>query len=101
MTSCSVHTSDGAHVEVATTVGGQRLAVELTFDERGDVRGSTSRMRRRKVGRDWIETPWGGTFEAYDTLGGVRIPTVATVFWDLPDGRYVYFRGRVTALSSS
>lgn len=31
-------------------------------------------------------------------LGGVRVPTTAEVGWDLPEGRFVYFRGRLTGL---
>lgn len=89
---------DDDRVEVATRVRGRRLAVELAFDEGGDIAGSTSRMRRRKVDREWVETPWGGAFGGYETLGGIRVPTTGEAYWDLPEGRYVYFRGRITSV---
>jgi hypothetical protein len=85
-------------VEVATYVAGQRLAVELAFDEDGDIVGSSSQDRRREVGKEWRPTPWGGRFSRYETLGGVRVPTFAEAYWDLPEGRYVYWRGTVLAL---
>jgi hypothetical protein len=37
-------------------------------------------------------------FSDYAEVGGVRIPTRAEVHWELPDGPFTYWRGRVTAL---
>jgi hypothetical protein len=55
-------------------------------------------MRRRKVGKEWLPTPWGGRFRDYATLGGVRVPTTGEAYWELPEGRYVYWRARVTSV---
>jgi hypothetical protein len=63
----------------------------------GDIVQTCSQMRRRKVGREWIATPWGVRFGAYQTLNGLRLPTSGEAFWELPEGRYVYWRGNVTA----
>jgi hypothetical protein len=69
--------------------------VELAFDEAGDILRSSSRHRLRKVDKEWLPTPWGGRFDAYQTLGGVRLPTSSEAYWDLPEGRYLYWRGTV------
>jgi hypothetical protein len=44
-----------------------------------------------------VPTPWGGEFGAYETLGGIRMPTRAEVYWELSEGRFVYWRGEVTS----
>jgi hypothetical protein len=38
-----------------------------------------------------------GRFAAYEMLGGVRLRTQAEVAWELPEGRYVYWRAAVLA----
>jgi hypothetical protein len=42
-----------------------------------------------------VPTPWGGTFGSHETLGEIRVPTSAEAHWDLPDGRFRYWRGTV------
>ena len=44
-----------------------------------------------------MPTPWGGDFGDYEMIGGIRIPRRGEAYWELPQGRYVYFRGRVTS----
>jgi len=55
-------------------------------------------MRPYRVGKRLVPTPWGGDFASYEVVGGLRIPASAEVYWDLPGGRFVYWRGTVTAL---
>jgi hypothetical protein len=85
-------------VEVATRIGSAEAAVTLRFDEAGDVAGVSAPDRPRQEGSRFVERPWSGAFGDYEELGGVRVPTGAEVAWDLPDGRFTYFRGRVTDL---
>jgi hypothetical protein len=87
---------DASSVEVSTQVGDERVALTVEFDEGGDVARIDSPSRPRLVeGR--VETAaWGGEFADYDVLGGMRMPTRAEVWWELPEGRFVYWRGRVT-----
>ena len=33
----------------------------------------------------------------YRELGGMRMPTLAEVYWDLPEGRHTYWRGEVVS----
>jgi hypothetical protein len=71
--------------------------VTVVLDADGDIVQTCSQMRRRKVGKEWIATAWGGRSGAYQALNGLRLPTSGEAFWELPEGRYVYWRGSVTA----
>ena len=88
---------DERSVEVAGRVGGKRRAVTVEFDAAGDVVRVGCDARPWQVGRAWVPTPWGGEFGDYRVLGGMRIPTRAEVYWELDEGRFVYWRGTVTS----
>ena len=89
---------DDATVEVATLVAGSRSAVRLHFDAAGDIVTGSAEARPRAVGKGVVDTPFSGEFGEYRVLDGIRVPTTAEVGWDLPEGRFVYFRGRLTGL---
>ncbi len=89
---------DERTVEVAARIDGQRLTVELEFNGEGDIVRSSSQDRRRKVGNEWLPTPWGGQFNDYKMLGGIRVAKTSETEWDLPQGRYVYWRARSRTL---
>jgi hypothetical protein len=89
---------DARSIEVAAHAGGERLAVTLHLDAAGDVVGASGR-RPRKVDGVWRETPWGGRFRDYAELGGLRLPTQAEAYWELPEGRYVYWRAQIVGAS--
>ncbi|HWM10985.1 MAG TPA: DUF6544 family protein [Solirubrobacteraceae bacterium] len=88
---------DERSVEVAGRAGGRRLAVTVEFDADGDIVRAGCDARPRQVGRTSVLTPWGGEFGDYRALGGMRIPTRARVYWELDEGRFVYWRGTVTS----
>jgi hypothetical protein len=88
---------DERRAEVATMVGGERLTVTVEVDVSGDIVKTSSQIRRRKVDGEWLATAWGGHFGDYQTLGGMRLPTAGEAYWELPEGRYVYWRGTVTS----
>lgn len=89
---------DAQTLEVATLLGNERLAVELELDATGDITRAFAPARPRVVGKRSIATPWAGEFRDYAVLRGVRVPTQAEVWWELPDGPFVYWRGTVTSL---
>lgn len=89
---------DGRTVEVATRVASSRVAVRLQLDAAGDIVGVSADARPRLEGKRTIERPFRGSFGEYRELGGLRVPTTAEVAWELPDGAFPYFRGRVTSL---
>lgn len=86
---------DEGRAEVATSVAGERLAVTLEARSEGDIVHSSSEDRLFRAGSNWVSRPWGGHFGDYQTLGGIRIPTSGDAYWELPEGRYVYWRGTV------
>lgn len=83
----------------AVEVAARGVAATLRFDGVADVVASSA-VRPRPVGRESVPTAWGGSFGDYMSLGGVRVPTFAEVAWQLPEGPFTYFRGRVTALEA-
>jgi hypothetical protein len=89
---------DGQTVEVATTVGPERVAVRLEFDAAGDIVGAAADARPRTEGKRIVRRPWAGIFGDYAVVGGIRIPTHGEVRWELPDGPFTYWRGTITSL---
>jgi len=88
---------DDRAAEVAAIVRGDRLVVNVEFDDAGDIVRGSSQMRPLESGRAWQPTPWGGEFRDYKTFNGIRVPTWAEVYWELPEGRFVYWRGTVSS----
>jgi hypothetical protein len=87
---------DERSVEVIAEVSGERPTVRLEFDDTGDIVRCSADARPRDVdGGSW-PTRWGGDLRDYRTLGAIRMPTRAEVYWDLPERRFVYWRGQVT-----
>lgn len=88
----------GEHtVEVSCETAVGRAAVRWAFDEGGDLVGATG-VRPFPSARTFVPRPWGGDFREYASFDGTRVPTLGEAWWDLPEGRFVYWRGRVTAL---
>jgi hypothetical protein len=88
---------DTSSAEVAAADEPGAPAVTLEFDSEGDIVRASSGARPFRQGDTWLPTPWSGEFGDYRELGGMRMPTSAEVGWDLPGGRFVYWRGRVTS----
>ena len=92
---------DGRAVEVSAVVQGKRLAVRFDFDQSGDfVRASSLERPHERKGGGYDLLPWGGEYRRYEILGGMRLPTEAEVYWTLPEGRFVYWRGTVTSAAA-
>jgi hypothetical protein len=78
--------------------------VKLTFefDGEGDIASCYMADRPRQVGKASVPTPWRGEFTDYTRLqGGVRMPRRGKVWWELPDGPFVYWEGEVTGISTA
>jgi hypothetical protein len=89
---------DKRTVEVATRTGPARAAVRLELNVNGDIAGASSDGRPRLEGKQVVWRPWSGRFGDYALLGGIRLPTRGEVAWELPSGRFTYWRGTVTAV---
>lgn len=85
---------DGRSAEATVVDGGVRVSLVFLFGDDGLVSGVRAPARARTVGRTLVPTPWEGRFRAYETLGGMRVPTQGEVGWHI-DGRFrPYWRGR-------
>lgn len=89
---------DESVVEVATSVRDRRVAVRFRLDDSGDVVAVRAEARPRIEGKKSRKLPWGGSFLDYVEIRGVRIPKCGTVYWDLPEGRFEYWRGEIRDL---
>lgn len=69
----------------------------LGVQRAGDPVGATG-VRPFTVGKTFVPTPWGGDFGDYASFAGTRVPTLGEAWWELPEGRFVYWRGRVTGV---
>lgn len=72
----------------------EQTYVDLRFDEGGDLVGvrTTTRRRGEEV------QPWEGRFSEHRDFGGLRAPARGEVWWEAPEGHFVYWRGEVTSL---
>lgn len=46
-----------------------------------------------------VAAPWLGRFWNYESRGGMRVPLEGEVAWELPEGSWPYWRGRVTEIA--
>jgi Family of unknown function (DUF6544) len=90
---------DETSVEATTPVGVMTAAVRWEFDASGDMVRATG-TRPFPVGKTFVPTPWGGDFGDFDNVSGTRIPISGEAWWDLPEGRFVYWRGRIRAFEA-
>ena len=79
---------------------GERLVVRFDFDAGGDIRRASTGSRAMRRGGAWVTTGWGGEFHDYESLGGLRVPTRAEAYWDLPEGRFVYWTGTMLSVTA-
>lgn len=86
---------DERTVEVACEAGADRVTVFWAFNDAGDVVGATG-VRPFPVGKTFVPRPWGGAFGDHASFDGTRVPLLGEAWWELPEGRFVYWRGRVT-----
>ena len=88
---------DERTVEVSTAVGEERATVRIEFDKAGDIIGCFAEAEPRDAGGASVPTHWGGELSDYEIVGGIRMPTRGEVGWELPEGRFVYWRGEITS----
>ncbi len=72
----------------------ERTYVDLLFDRGGDIVGAKTAARSR----GHVVQPWEGRFWDFKDFDGIRAPSRGEVWWDTPDGAFVYWRGEVTSL---
>jgi hypothetical protein len=88
---------DERTVEVECSVAEAKAAVRWEFDAKGDLVRATG-VRPFPVGKAFVARRWGGDFGEYEEFAGIRAPSSGEAWWELPEGRFVYWRCRITAL---
>jgi hypothetical protein len=83
-------------IEVGTSVHNEQIAVRLVFNDAGEIARTIADRPRLEAAN--ATTRWIGEYADYQQLDGVRLPTRGEVRWQLPDGPFVYWRGRITSL---
>jgi hypothetical protein len=76
--------------------GRTKAAVEFDVDGEGRVLGASAFSRPRIVGKSRVETGWSGSFGEYGAFDCLRVPSTAEASWNLPEGPFTYWRGRIT-----
>ena len=68
--------------------------VDLLFGRDGRIVGAKTTTRSRGD----IVQPWEGRFSEPKDFDGIRAPSRGEVWWETPDGPFVYWRGEVVSL---
>jgi hypothetical protein len=76
--------------------GKTEVAGEFEIGADGRVLGGFAQSRPRLIGKTLVDTPWSTTGGDYRMFGRMRIPVSGEALWHLPEGPFVYWRGRVT-----
>ena len=87
---------DASSARATLDASGVRVSLVFRFGDDGLIRSVYAPDRPRSVGDREVPTPWEGRWQEYGTLGGMRVPIRGEVAWLLPEGRQVYWKGRIT-----
>jgi hypothetical protein len=68
----------------------------FVFDAAGDIVGFEADRPNDAAGAGKT-MPWRGTYGDYKQMGQWRIPTYGEVGWEMPDGFFLYWKGRVVS----
>lgn len=87
--------------EVHTSAGEQQVLVRFEINAQGDVIRAYSPARPYDVPGGYATAPWYYEFSDHREFGGVRVPAAAIATFEKEDGKWEYFRGRITSMSMS
>jgi hypothetical protein len=89
---------DDSSARATLTDSGLTLSMVVHFGDRGEiVRVEANRMR--DVDGAGVPTPFVGHLHEYQRIEGMMIPVSGEVEWILPEGRWKFWRGRITEAS--
>lgn len=91
--------STGPHIEVATSTGRHIARADLLLDANGLISAAGAAERARGGAGAVERLPWGGAFDDWSDRFGPPLPLSAEVWWDLPQGRFTYFRAEITGMA--
>jgi hypothetical protein len=79
------------------TLTDRETAVSLIF--RFNPEGMIDTVYATARYRNLVPTPWKGRFWNYTVCNGMQIPLEGEVAWQLPEGSWPYWRGRITEIN--
>lgn len=80
----------------ATIVDGAlTLTLLFTFNDAGFIESARAQARGAGVGKDMVMLPWEGSWSDYQVRDGMLLPMAGEAAWLPPQGRRVYFVGKV------
>jgi len=75
----------------------REVSTTFHFNDKDEIeRASTQRYRLVEGGYKLVS--WTGYYGDYRRMGGILLPTEARVVWNLPDGDFEYWRGRLMGI---
>ncbi len=77
---------------------GVTASVIFFFDERGAITELVSEDRYRTAGNEQIKTRWGGYYQNYSEMNGIKIPTQIEGIWHLDEGDFSYAKFTLTQI---
>ena len=89
---------DDTSARATARVGGVTATIDYYFGADGLVERVYAAERGRDVDGRSQPTPWEGHLAEWGARGGVRLPLAGEVAWLLPEGRQVYWRGRLAGI---
>jgi len=90
---------DDTSARATLTDGATTVALDVRFDTAGLISSVRAEARYRTVQGVPVATPWQGRFWSYAVRDGMRIPLEGEVAWELPEGVWPYWRGRITQIA--
>ena len=88
---------DDSSARATISGGAVTVSAEYRFADDGSIVSMSSKERLLDDGENPPSVhPWGGIYRRYAERNGVRVPMESEVHWDLPAGRFTYWRGTPT-----
>lgn len=89
---------DDQTVAVSMDTEGGLAQVTLRLDSAEDIVAIDAESRPRAG-----DTParWVGRFRNYEKVGAYRFPRYGEIAWDLPEGEFIYWRGKILSIGGS
>jgi hypothetical protein len=75
--------------------GDTHATVSMDVDQEGAITACRGRRPRMVSGKRFALGDWSAEFGDYRQFGDLRMPESGSVSWDLPDGRFTYWRGEI------
>lgn len=85
---------DAYSARATITDAGKAVSLDFAFGAGGAVEMVRTTRPRDVDGRS-VETLWEGRFSDYGRVDGLMIPRYGEVAWVLPEGEFIYWRGRI------